>query len=399
MNYLMKDSVTMLILNIRSGRSKSIHRHLFTLLLITGLLFLSACERANHAQFFGISTLISVELKAKPKVAEQFVRELQALSLQQQQQLYPWGDGELFQLNQTLMQAACANAVSDDLNTLLKQAKTLNRQSNFLFEPAIAPLVELWGFHDVHKMRQQVPDPASIQNTLSTLSSVKNLEIKESGINAHTICASQATQLDLGAIGKGWAASKAADLLKQHKINNAMIDFGGDLILKGKNLDNKPWRIGLRHPDHKSPPARFELMTLNSNNENDNDNNSGDNNSDNNILAVFTSGDYERAFQHNGQNYHHIIDPRTGYPANAVRSVTVVHPDPVTADAAATALFIAGTDWKTLAKRLSLTQVLVIFPDHSVEISQVLMAKTTWLDDTYRVSVVSLDGESLEGAD
>ena len=107
-----------------------------------------------------------------------------------------------------------------------------------------------------------------------------------------------------------------------------------------KFLPDRPWRIGIRHPRKNQLIASIETRGEES---------------------IFTSGDYERSFMYNGKRYHHILDPRTGYPAQGTQSVTVIHTDSGLADAAATALFIAGPeDWIKIAKKLKLTQVMLI---------------------------------------
>ena len=344
----------------------------YLVLSLVSLFYLAGCERTNQAQFFGIGTIISVEVKTSPSNAKHFINELQTFSDQQQKDLYAWGDGELSELNKALARSECLEGLSKDFLSLLISAKNLSQQSEGLFEPGIAPLVELWGFHDANKMLSQAPNGADIQTHLKNLNSINSLQI-----SGNEACATAPISLDFGAIGKGWAANMVIELLDSYKIDNALIDFGGDMILKGNNAQGKPWKIGLRNPDQKDPPASFELST---NLE-----------STNNTLAVFTSGDYERRFEFDGISYHHILDPRTGYPANSVRSVTVIHHDPVLADAAATALFIAGNDWPRIAKKMSVDDVLVIFPNMQAEITSSLQTKTTWLNKQYQPKIVTLN--------
>jgi thiamine biosynthesis lipoprotein len=268
-------------------------------------------------------------------------------------------------INKRLANKDCAQNVSPDMMSLFIRSKQLNAASDFLFEPAIAPLVEIWGFHDASKMTEQIPDAVAIQESLNKLVSMQNLEY-----SGNDICPAAPTKIDFGAIGKGWTAAKTIELISEHEIKNILVDFGGDIILKGHNNNNQAWKIGLRDPDQQAPPARIELQT------------------DGDVLAVFTSGDYERMYIQNGQRFHHILDPRTGFPANKIRSVTVVHNDPAKADAAATALFIAGTEWKKIAKSMSIENALVIFPDKQVEITQSLQDKTVWLDTTYQITII-----------
>jgi thiamine biosynthesis lipoprotein len=145
--------------------------------------------------------------------------------------------------------------------------------------------------------------------------------------------------LDLGAFAKGYGIDLGIQQLREMGITNAIINAGGDLRAIGQHGD-RPWKIGIRHPRKQGVLASIELQ--------------GDE-------SIFTSGDYERKFEHQGKRYHHIIDPRTGYPAQASSSVTVIHTDAATADAATTALFIAGPKkWHEIARAMGIKYVLLI---------------------------------------
>jgi thiamine biosynthesis lipoprotein len=130
-------------------------------------------------------------------------------------------------------------------------------------------------------------------------------------------------KIDLGAIGKGYAVDRAAAILESAGIENAIIDAGGDIRLLGSRPGKDFWRIAVRHPRE---PSRF-LLGL-----------------DLAGTAVVTSGDYERFFMVGDIRYHHILDPRTGYPARQCSSVTVVAPYTAGADAYATAAFVLGPE-------------------------------------------------------
>ena len=353
-------------------RTNNINKHLGGIFLLLLISLCSACERNNRSQFFALGTVVTTDIRSKPKTAGKFLAEFQSSSLQQDQQFYAWGNGELAKINQSLILGKCAQEISQNAITLFTRAKEISQLSNHLFEPSVAPLVELWNFHDSTKMLAALPSQESIESQLTTLSSIKNLQI-----TANSLCPKQAMQIDFGAIAKGWAAQMANQLLDKHSINNALIDFGGDLVLRGKNSKKQAWKIGLRDPDSESPLASFKLST------------------NGQSLGVFTSGDYERQFTLDNKNYHHILDPRTGYPAVATRSVTVIHNDPVVADAAATAIFIAGTDWKKVTQALSIQDILIIFPNKQVVISSNLHKKTSWLNETYQVTVVDINSNNI----
>ena len=140
-------------------------------------------------------------------------------------------------------------------------------------------------------------------------------------------------------IAKGMAVDRVISYLKQTGIHNAIVNAGGDLKAIGQH-GSRAWSVGIRHPRQKGLIAGLEVH--------DNE-------------SVFTSGDYERKFKHNGKSYHHILDPRTGYPATKTQSVTVIHSDAGLADAAATALFIAGPEqWQEIARNMGIKYVMLI---------------------------------------
>lgn len=345
----------------------------FFIVLIAPFLF--SCEQPEgryKSENYTLGTFVQVELLTKKENAEAFLKEFNQLSKQQTKDLYAWGNGELVTINTSLKNVDCTPLpVSDDMLSLLMHSKKLSIQSAYLFDPAIKPLIELWGFHRVEEMRKTPPDDVSIQKLLDTSGKISDLEIKE-----NTVCSSKPLELDLGAIAKGWAAHTAIEQLNSNNIENALIGFGGDLIALGMNSNNKKWKVGLKNPNIHwkgfDAPALFEIG-----------------NHENTPIAIFTSGDYERQFEHKGKRSHHILDPRTGYPNTDVRSVTVIHSDPILADAAATALHVAGKNWPIIAKQMNLNKVLVLYPNKKAEITPEMVALTTWLDTTYTVKIIN----------
>ncbi|MDH5470086.1 MAG: FAD:protein FMN transferase, partial [Gammaproteobacteria bacterium] len=144
---------------------------------------------------------------------------------------------------------------------------------------------------------------------------------------------------DLGGFAKGYAIDRAIEHLRKRGIENAIVNTGGDLRAIGAR-NTRRWRIGIRHPRKDDILASI--------------NTDGDD-------SVFTSGDYERLFNVDDVRYHHILDPRTGQPANGTAAVTVVHDNATEADAAATALFVAGPDeWQAIAKRMGIDRVMLV---------------------------------------
>lgn len=145
----------------------------------------------------------------------------------------------------------------------------------------------------------------------------------------------------------------AIAILQQQGIQHAVVNIGGDLRAIGTHGE-RPWIIGIRHPRHDRVLASVAVSDDES---------------------VFSSGDYERFFTYEGKRYPHILDPRTGYPADQAMSSTVIHDNASMADAAATAIFVAGSDWPTVAAAMGIDMVMLVTEDGEVEMSPAMQKR------------------------
>ena len=132
-------------------------------------------------------------------------------------------------------------------------------------------------------------------------------------------------RMSLGGIAKGYAVDAAARVLREQGLTSVLVQAGGDLYIAGKKPDGSRWRAGIRDPRGKDANDHFAMIEVEDH-------------------AFSTAGDYERSFIKEGRRYHHIIDPRTGFPASESRSVTVWARDALTADAVDDAVFILGAE-------------------------------------------------------
>ncbi len=124
-------------------------------------------------------------------------------------------------------------------------------------------------------------------------------------------------KINLGSIAKGFILDKVADFLKQNGVSSAVINAGGDIQIFGQK---KALKIGVKHPRSENNDI-IQILSLHN-------------------MAVVTSGDYERFFIINGQRYHHIINPQTGFPGTTMTSISALHPSAFVADAYSTGLFL-----------------------------------------------------------
>ncbi len=245
-----------------------------------------------------------------------------------------WKEGGLLgEINQAIAEGRTI-PIPDEATALLERSRELSRESQYLFNPGIGKLVALWGFHG-EEWSGPPPPEADIDHLLSSTPSLDNLQLQDGTLQS----SNRQLKIDLGGIAKGYAIDRAVSQLKALGINNAIVNTGGDLRATG-NRGDRPWSIGIRNPDGGDPVAALQP--------------DGDE-------SIFTSGDYERMFLYRGQRYHHIINPDTGWPASGSRSATVIHPDAVTADAAATALLVASPQQRArVAAAMGIQYVLII---------------------------------------
>jgi thiamine biosynthesis lipoprotein len=327
------------------------------------LLALAGCGRNPDAlvdyRLLAMATSVELRLPADgkaehPGLLASLGAELEAFGTD----YYAWADGELARINRELT-ATGESVASEGMASVLGTSLAVAEASDGAFDPGVGALVELWGFNDGDPPVSPPPD-AAIDAALARAGSIRDLVIAgtriavaASAVAAPTVAAPAAAPgrrftLDLGGIAKGTAVDRIVAALEARAIAPALVNAGGDLRVIGTPAD-RSWRIGIQ-----APRAGALLGTLRLE--------AGE--------AAFTSGDYERYFDRDGERLHHILDPRTGRPVRHTQAVTVIAANGTLADAAATALFVAGPDdWRALATRLGLTAVLRVDADGSIEMT------------------------------
>lgn len=256
---------------------------------------------------------------------------------------YAWSDGELSRLNRALSSAGTFDA-SQAMADLIGRAKSVTAATNGAFDPGVGALVELWGFNDATRPPSTPPSAADITATLAAAGSIDDI-----GIDGTRLSAGGARfTLDLGGIAKGAAIDRIVAQIESLGIAPVLVNAGGDLRVVGEP-EGRSWRIGIQHPRGNGLLGTVTLAA-------------GE--------AAFSSGDYERFYEKDGERLHHILDPRTGRPATHTQAVTVIAGDGTLADAAATALFVAGPDdWRAMAARLGIVLALRVGADGGIEMT------------------------------
>ena len=313
-------------------------RLISVLAIVLAACLLGACDRRDDAvqeqQFIAFGTLIGVTLYGvDATTAQRAFTELEQLFQQMHRDWHAWEPGPLVDLNQALATQGTAE-VPPAILPLLEPAQRLSRASGGRFDPAVGGLLALWGFHSEDPPKRP-PEPAALAAQVAKHASMADLTLE----GTHLTTRNRAVQLDFGGFAKGYAAQRGAQHLRTLGIHNAVVAVAGDIHVIGRHGD-RPWRIGIRHPRAPGVLAATELQDGES---------------------ISTSGDYERYFEHDDRRYHHLLDPRSGYPAGGMSSVTVIARDGATADAAASALFIAGPKaWTRVARALGAEQALLV---------------------------------------
>lgn len=222
---------------------------------------------------------------------------------------------EIYQINQNA--ASNPVEVSDETYEVLKKALDFCQKTNGAFDITVKPLVELW---DIKSENPDIPDEEKIQSALK--------KVDYRAVHLENGCVSfekEGVKLDLGGAAKGYAADRVFELLKKEGIKNALIDLGGNIFAMGKSPSGEKWKIGLQDPD-KGRGEHFYVMELSD-------------------KTCVTSGSYERFFEKDGKIYHHILDPKTGYPSDSgLVSVSVSGKSSFEADMLSTAIFVMGSE-------------------------------------------------------
>ena len=218
--------------------------------------------------------------------------------------------GEIYKINRD-----GEGDVSEDVEELLASAIRYSEETGGLFDATIEPVMESWGFTDKN---YRVPTQEELAALLKKVDSSK-VELSEGHVKLP-----EGVRLDLGGIAKGFTSARVMDIFKEAGVKSGIISLGGNVQALGTKTDGTRWRVGIQDP--KDQNTTFAIVEVADE-------------------AVITSGAYQRYFEENGVHYHHIIDPRTGYPAQSgLSSATIVTADGTLADALSTSLFIMGAD-------------------------------------------------------
>jgi thiamine biosynthesis lipoprotein len=219
---------------------------------------------------------------------------------------------ELYQINH---RGEDTVTVSDEMAYVVGEGLKYYELSGGVFDITVAPVLELWDFKDKEGV---IPEEGDIQRAVS--------KVDASGIHLEgnqLTFDRKDTQIDLGALVKGYGADRLKEYLMEQGVESGIINLGGNVLTIGNNLEGKPWKVGIQKPFYQRETT---IATISVDGK-----------------SVVSSGIYERYFEKDGVKYHHILDPRTGYPVqNGLWQVTIISENSLEGDALSTICMLLG---------------------------------------------------------
>lgn len=233
--------------------------------------------------------------------------------------------------------------VDDELFQLIKRSIAISKITDGAFDISYAAIDRIWNFNG---QETPMPSPSEIAASVEKIG-YQYIELNEK--ESSVFLTKKGMKIGFGAIGKGYAADKAKDLLIKAGVTAGIINASGDMNTWGKQPNGNPWKIAITNPlDKTKNYGLFELENQ----------------------AVVTSGNYEKFVIIDGKRYAHIIDPRTGMPTQGILSVSVFAPKAELADALATSIFVMGVDaGLNVINQLPQVEAIIVKSDGSLATS------------------------------
>lgn len=323
------------------------------------LLLLAGCETANQLEnsiqqeasvnLFAMGTYIELTAYGESaetalQLAEQRVNELETLWSVTEE------NSDIARVNQNGEQPT---QVSEETSSLLQFALDMAAQTNGAIDPTVFPVVTAWGFLSGD---YRIPEEAELTELLQFT------DYRQVRLESNVVSLPEGVQIDLGAFGKGYTGDLIAELMREQGIDSALLNLGGNIQMIGKKPDGSRWRLGIQNPFGEGSLGILESEDG----------------------AVVTSGNYERFFiGEDGNQYGHIIDPATGYPAkNGLVSASIIASEGKLADALSTAIYVMGLEeaveyWKTSGA----FEMILVTEEHEVYITEGIQEDFILSDD------------------
>ena len=349
-----------------------LRKYILTVMIgITAMTVLSSCANKENAvkgqpdqstqEIFAMDTYMSLTAYGSnsEEAVNKAVQEINRLD-----EMFSVGneDSDVTKLNEN-----GSGEVSEETAFIMNRAMQVSEKTNGAFDITVYPLMELWGFTTKN---YRVPESSEIAEAL------KGVSYTNVSVNGQQVALTGGSSIDLGGIAKGYTSSRVIQIMKDCGIEHAIVNLGGNVQVLGTKTDGSDWRVAIQNPASENSYLGI-LSTADK--------------------AVITSGGYERYFEQDGETYHHIIDPATGYPADSgLTSVTVVADSAdgngTMCDALSTALFVMGEEkaldfWRSGQYDF---QLVLVTEDGRVVVTEGLTDVLTEIDDNgYAYEIVS----------
>lgn len=251
--------------------------------------------------------------------------------------------------------------VSDDTFNVVKKGLEYSKLSGGALDITIGPLVKLWGI-GTDSARLPSEDEINEKKALVNYNKVEIDEAKKS-----IFLKDPNMIIDLGAIAKGYAADEVVKILKDAGVSSAIIDLGGNIYVIGDKIDGAPWKVGVQNPE-KSDSNTIGFVSVSN-------------------RSIVTSGIYERYFEHEGKDYHHILNPETGYPYdNNILGVSILSDTSIDGDSLSTTLFALGVDeGLKLINSLDGVDAIFITKNHELYLTDGFKEVFTLTNNNYKI--------------
>ncbi len=261
------------------------------ILICAFMLCLAGCQRQSRQTVFAMDTVMDLQIWGKD--SQKGIQEIKTLLLDMDENWSAMKPNSIVgQLNR-----GKDVKLTQEQQSVLEKAKELCERTGGCFDPMLRNVLLTWGFYN---QDHRVPSAEELQQ------------------------AKKEKHWDLGGMVKGYAGQQAAEYLQSLNVSHAILNLGGNIQTYGNKPDGTPWSIGIQNPTGGDYIGTVSVVGT---------------------MSVVTSGDYQRDFEKDGVRYHHILDPKTGMPANSgIRAVTVICRDGLTADCLSTALFVMGLE-------------------------------------------------------
>ena len=318
------------------GNPQHVRKAALPIIILAIFLLASCSERTVSDSRIAMGTLVSVVL---PEKDADHMDDIFSLIYEIDREISRYNpDSFISRINSSAGIAPVS--VPEDIYALIKASFDMAYATDGVFNPAVGPLSSLWGFGTEDA---RVPSDDEIEEVLPLLDyRLAVLSDEERSV----FLPIAGMSLDLGGVGKGYAADKVRDLLVSLGVDHALVNLGGNVLAFGEKNGNEPWRIGIRKPDDASSSfARVRVSDM----------------------TVITSGGYQRYVEEDGVRYHHILDSSTGYPFRSdLASATVISRSGTLGDMLSTVLFAEGAEKAAETAAASGVSFILLTDDGSV---------------------------------